>query len=57
MNVGYGDAAPKSFQGRAFGSFVMLLGILMIAVPITVIGNNFSEVRSVHKHITDGKYL
>lgn len=51
--AGYGDAAPKSFQGRFFGSVVMMLGILMIAVPITVIGNNFSEVRLVHRKCFD----
>lgn len=47
---GYGDASPKTFLGRLGGSFVMLVGLLIIAVPITVIGNNFSEVCSSYNH-------
>ena len=42
--VGYGDIYPVMWYGRALGMVVMLSGILVIALPITVIGSNFSDV-------------
>jgi hypothetical protein len=42
VHAGYGDAVPVTLAGRLTGSMVILSGLLMIAVPITVIGKNFS---------------
>ena len=42
--VGYGDVTPRTVFGKAFGMLVMFLGILVIALPVTVIGANFSTV-------------
>ena len=44
VSAGYGDAVPSSLLGRLAGSLVMIGGLMMIALPITVIGNNFSSV-------------
>lgn len=33
--AGYGDATPVTAGGRLVGAVVMLVGILMIALPIT----------------------
>ena len=42
--VGYGDMWPVYWYGKALGMIIMLSGILVIALPITVIGANFAEV-------------
>jgi uncharacterized membrane protein len=42
--AGYGDVAPRSMAGRLLAGISMMMGIMMIALPITVISNNFSCV-------------
>jgi ABC-type phosphate transport system permease subunit len=42
--AGYGDAVPRSLAGRLVGSLTMIFGLMIIALPITVIGTNFSTV-------------
>eukprot|EP00316_Scyphosphaera_apsteinii_P013315 CAMPEP_0119299138 /NCGR_PEP_ID=MMETSP1333-20130426/1251_1 /TAXON_ID=418940 /ORGANISM="Scyphosphaera apsteinii, Strain RCC1455" /LENGTH=215 /DNA_ID=CAMNT_0007300465 /DNA_START=866 /DNA_END=1513 /DNA_ORIENTATION=+ len=41
--VGYGDAYPITFWGRLVALVTMFLGILILALPITVIGSSFSS--------------
>ena len=41
--VGYGDMWPIYWYGKVLGMIIMLSGILVIALPITVIGANFAE--------------
>ncbi|KXZ53950.1 hypothetical protein GPECTOR_6g868 [Gonium pectorale] len=43
MTVGYGDVVPISAGGRIIAAATMLCGILSIALPVAVIGNNFSS--------------
>merc|ERR1712139_276416 len=41
--VGYGDMYPDTSLGKALGILVMLAGVLLLALPITVIGANFAK--------------
>ena len=42
--VGYGDMYPVSVWGKMFGGMVMVLGVVVVALPMTVIVNKFSLV-------------
>lgn len=41
--VGYGDMAPVTLAGRAFGGLTMTLGIAMFAVPAGIIATGFAD--------------
>ena len=40
--VGYGDETPQTNSGKIIGAFTMVSGILIIALPVSVLGTNFS---------------
>ena len=42
--VGYGDMCPTSAGGKLFGGFVLTLGIVFLALPMTIIVSKFSFV-------------
>jgi hypothetical protein len=50
--VGYGDVVPRTALGRVVGALAMLSGILLIALPVSVIGAKFTEA---YEEFVEGK--
>ena len=42
--VGYGDVPPRTAWGQLVTSVAILCGVLFMAMPITIVGNNFATV-------------
>lgn len=49
MICSYGDVVPITPLGKLISGLTMLSGILVIALPITVLGSNFQDVYQVYK--------
>lgn len=55
--VGYGDVVPRTPQGMVVGAFCMLLGILLIALPVAIVGSKFQEVYQAMETETQDQQL
>lgn len=47
--VGYGDKAPKSFCGRLFSIFWIVIGILMISILTSIMASSLTDATVVQK--------
>ncbi len=41
--VGYGDKVPVSVSGKVVGIFCAMTGLIVIAMPVPIIANNFGK--------------
>jgi len=49
MTVGYGDAYPVTVPGKIVASITMITSVIITALPISVIGANFTQQWIVYK--------
>ncbi|CAG8533306.1 218_t:CDS:2 [Ambispora leptoticha] len=49
--TGYGDTVPYSAWGRVVAGVTMLCGVLVIAIPTSIIGSNFVTEWALHRRI------
>jgi len=53
--VGYGDVAPVSYGGQIVGFITQMLGVLCLAMPLSIIGANFHEIRQANAKEADAQ--
>jgi len=49
--VGYGDVVPVTHVGQVVGGITMLVGLVMLALPLSIIGTNFIEEEILFKEL------
>lgn len=50
MMVGYGDIVPTTIPGKIFASIACVTGVLAVALPVSVLGANFSTKMVAHRN-------
>jgi hypothetical protein len=53
--VGYGDYVPVTDAGRCVGFLTILCGVVVLAMPLSIIGSNFHEVQGQMKELEQEK--
>lgn len=51
--VGYGDVYPTSTPGKCLAVLCMFIGIVSFAMPITIIGSNFSKMYEIRQRMIE----
>uniref|UniRef100_A0A1I7YFL0 BTB domain-containing protein n=1 Tax=Steinernema glaseri TaxID=37863 RepID=A0A1I7YFL0_9BILA len=54
--VGYGDSVPKTVVGKLVGSGAIVCGVMVLALPITIMVNNFMQVVKLREEKIIKKY-
>ena len=49
MTVGFGDMIPTTIVGQLVTCLAMVLSMLVLALPISVVGTNFTQVREASR--------
>jgi len=57
MMVGYGEIVPTTVPGKFFASFACVIGIMCMALPVSVLGANFSTAMAASKQKSAKKEL
>merc|ERR1719253_185522 len=47
-SVGYGEVYPRTTMGKCVGFFAMLVGMVLIALPVAIVGQKFQDVYDNH---------
>lgn len=47
-SVGYGEVVPRTTQGKCVGVVAVLVGMVMIALPVAIVGQKFQDVYESH---------
>ena len=55
MTVGYGDAVPTTIWGKSVAAITMLGSVVITALPISVIGANFTQRWLVYRDDASAK--
>jgi len=55
--TGYGDLVPMSFMGKFIAIVGAYYGVLLLALPITVIGNNFDKILNAQQGRDNEKFI
>merc|ERR1711871_58849 len=50
--VGYGDVSPNTNTGRLLVSICMIIGVLLMAMPLAIVGSNFVQVWDDREKVT-----
>merc|ERR1719369_2424661 len=50
-SLGYGDFAPSTFLGKVVGSCCAVCGVLVMALPIPIVVDNFADYYSEQKKL------
>lgn len=50
-SLGYGDFTPQTFLGKVVGSFCGVCGVLVMALPIPIVVDNFADYYSEQKKL------
>jgi hypothetical protein len=49
--VGYGDTIPRTWMGRTIGAWLAVIGVMYMAMPLTIVGQAFNDTWKRRDHI------